>query len=103
MERETLRAQTTDLLQRLRSEPDVPQALYELLDTFARRLDRIELGAFDTTDETPTKPDRKPSATFAAPRPTEGATGRTTKPFESPFERAVGILEEAKRDPKEGE
>lgn len=92
MEREAIRALTTELLQRLRGEPAVPQALFELLDAFARRLDRIELGEFDSAEETPTKPDRKPSTQIGAVR--------TTKPFESPFERAVGILEEAnpKRD-----
>jgi len=60
--RETLRALTTELIQRLRGETGVPQALYELLDVLSRRLDRIELGAFDTPDEQPTKPERRLSS-----------------------------------------
>jgi hypothetical protein len=61
MEREALRAQTTELLQRLRGE-DVPQALFELLGVIISRLDRIELGGFGTEEETPTRPDRKQSS-----------------------------------------
>jgi hypothetical protein len=62
MEREQLRAQATDLLNHLRADDKVPQALFELLDNFSRRLDRLELGAFVTEEETPTRPDRKQSS-----------------------------------------
>ena len=62
MEREALRAQATDLLNRLRGDPSVPQALFELVDNILRRLDRLELGAFVTEEETPTRPDRKQSS-----------------------------------------
>lgn len=64
MEREALRAKTTDLMQRLRAEQSVSQALWDLLDTLQARLDRIELGAFVAPDEVPTKPDRKASSPF---------------------------------------
>jgi len=85
MDREALRAQTTDLLNRLRELPEIPHPLFELLDVFARRLDRIELGEFGTMEETPTKPDRKSS--------------QTTIPAvrETPFEKVAQILEEAKK------
>jgi hypothetical protein len=62
MEREALRAQATDLLNRLRGDPAVPQALFELVDNILRRLDRLELGSFTTEEETPTRPDRKQSS-----------------------------------------
>jgi hypothetical protein len=65
LEREALRAKTTDLMQRLRAEQSVSQALWDLLDTLQARLDRIELGAgFVAPDEVPTKPDRKASSPF---------------------------------------
>lgn len=67
MDREALRALTTDLIQRLRSEPTVSQVMWELLDTFARRLDRIELGNFDAQDEIPTEPARRVSSQKLAP------------------------------------
>jgi hypothetical protein len=89
MEREELRAQTTDLIQRLRGEP-IPQALWELLDVFARRLDRIELGNF-SQDETPTRPERRGSS---------GSLPAT--PATKPFARVGEILEKA-NPKKDGE
>jgi hypothetical protein len=66
-DREELRKQTTELLQRLRGEDHVPQELFELLDTITRRLDRLEIGSFSDPDEVPTKPERRvSSATIAA-------------------------------------
>jgi hypothetical protein len=82
MEREELRALTTDLIQRLRNEASVPQALWELLDVFARRLDRIELGNFDSQEETPTEPARRVSS--------------GSLPATKPFARVGEILEKAK-------
>lgn len=81
MEREQLRSLTTELIQRLRGEGDrIPQALFELLEAFSRRLDRIELGAFTDQDETPTKPERRvSSATIAAVRLPEKPLGERTK------------------------
>lgn len=61
MEREALRARTTELLGVLRSDDSVSQALFELLDIFARRLDRLELGDYGP-EEAPTRPDRKSSS-----------------------------------------
>lgn len=92
MDREALRALTTDLVQRLRNEPNIPQALFELLDVYARRLDRIELGAFGTQDETPTEPARRVSSGTLAATP-------ATKPFAKVGE----ILEKAKGLKKDGE
>jgi hypothetical protein len=60
--REKLRAETTELQQRLRSDPAVPQALFELLDVMIRRLDRIELGEFEDPSEVPTVPGKKMSS-----------------------------------------
>jgi hypothetical protein len=78
-EREALRAQTTDLLNRLRSS-GTPHELFQLLEVLARRLDRIELGSFDGQDETPTKPERRvSSATVAAVRLSEKPLGERTK------------------------
>jgi len=61
-ERERLRLATTELQQRLRGEPDVPQVLYELLDVIVRRLDRIELGTFDDHERPTTKEPRTTSS-----------------------------------------
>jgi hypothetical protein len=88
VDREALRALTTDLLLRLQADPSIPQHVLELLDTFARRLDRLELGTFGTEDETPTKPDRRPSSGGMAA--VKGSLAET-----------VGaIFDEAKRPPK---
>lgn len=62
VEREQLRFQATELLNHLRADDKVPQALFELLDNMCRRLDRLELGSFTTEEETPTRPDRKQSS-----------------------------------------
>jgi hypothetical protein len=88
MEREALRAQTTELLQRLRN-TDVPQVLFELLAVLCSRLDRIELGAFLDQDETPTKPERRVSSEQVA----------AVKPL---GERTKDIFADAKgtRDPR---
>ena len=99
MEREALRFQTTELIQRLRGEENVPQALFELLDTIVRRLDRIELGTFApgfapgtfSPDEIPTKPERRASSQIAAVKSPE-------KHPEKPLaERIEDIFSEGKK------
>jgi hypothetical protein len=87
MEREALRAQATDLIQRLRGEPGIPQALFELLDNFERRLTRIELGEFDAQDEVPTKPDRRISS---SQMPATRLPERLDKIFEGVFPKKEG-------------
>jgi hypothetical protein len=91
VEREALRAKTTELIQRLRGEPQVPQALWELLDVFAARLDRIELGHYESQDETPT-----------APRGISSASMPAVKPEPPVDERVKAIFEKAKPK-KDGE
>ena len=54
------------LLGEIRKEGMVSENLFLLLDNFQRRLYRLERGEFPTEDETPTKPDRKPSQKFEA-------------------------------------
>jgi len=82
VEREALRAQSTELLQRLRSDPNVPQELFELLDNFCRRLDRIEMGSFATEDEIPTRPDRHPSVgAMSAVKQPDALSGRIAEIF----------------------
>ena len=60
MDREALRAQTVDLLNRLRLDTSVSPALWELLEVLTQRLDRIEMGTF-LESEAPTKPERRGS------------------------------------------
>jgi hypothetical protein len=81
MEREALRAKTTDLIQRLRGE-NIPQALWELLDVFAARLDRIELGHFESQDDVPTAPRGISSANFPAVKPEPPVDERVKAIFE---------------------
>jgi hypothetical protein len=84
--REKLRAETTDLLQRLRADLSVSQVLFDLLDVMIRRLDRLELGEFDAPDEVPTVPGKRPSVEMAAVRE------------EAPLgERVKHILDEGKK------
>jgi hypothetical protein len=86
-ERERLRSQTTDLQQRLRGEPGVPQVLFELLDVVIRRLDRIELGEFTDPNEVPTEPGKRLSGQIAA----------TKTPDRTLDERIAEIFDEAKK------
>jgi hypothetical protein len=85
-DRERLRSLTTDLQQRLRGEPGVPQVLFDLLDAIIRRLDRIELGDFTDPNEVPTEPGKRLSGQLAA-----------TKPDRSLDERIAEIFDEAKK------
>jgi len=59
-ERERLRAETTRLLNVLRT-TTIPQETFELLEILSARLDRIELGSFDE-HERPTEPERRASS-----------------------------------------
>lgn len=86
-EREKLRAETTNLQQRLRGEPGVPQVLFELLDILVRRLDRIELGELADPNEVPTEPGRRLSGPIPA----------VTKPDKPLAERIGDIFDEAKK------
>lgn len=87
-DRETLRAQTTELLIRIRVATSAPQEIVDLLECFARRLDRIEIGQFDSQEETPTEPARRvSSATIAAVKSDERPLGERTKEI---FDRAKG-------------
>jgi hypothetical protein len=95
-EREALRSQATDLIQRLRAYGDdqVPHVLWELLNNFARRLDRIEVGTFESQDDVPTAPRGISSANLPAVNP------------EKPLDVKVAeIFDQAKKPPskKDGE
>jgi hypothetical protein len=68
MEREALRARTTELLEALRMDPSIPQAVFEILEIFAQRLDRIEIGHFGA-EETPTKPEPRRASSGAIKKP----------------------------------
>jgi hypothetical protein len=93
-EREVLRAKSTELYQRLRSESSVPQALFELLDVILGRLDRIELGEFTDPSEVPTEPGKNLRSTPGMQAVREGQRGVG--------ERVKKIFEDVK-DPKEDE
>jgi len=91
VEREALRAKTTELIQRLRGS-ELPHPLFELLDVFSQRLDRIELGHFDSQEEIPTEPARRVSSQSLA------AT-KEPKPIDV---KVSEIFEDAKKKPPPG-
>jgi hypothetical protein len=84
-DRETLRAKTTELLIRIRVATSVPQEVVDLLECFAARLDRIELGAFESQEETPTNPDHRSGQMPAVKPPATERLGERTKEI---FDRA---------------
>jgi hypothetical protein len=90
-EREALRAQSVNLLQRLRSET-IPQTLFELMEIVIARLDRLELGAFDNQDEVPTEPGKNLRTTSAVALPVQG---------KGVGERVKKIFEDVKDDDKQ--
>jgi hypothetical protein len=94
-EREVLRAQSVNLLQRLRNEP-VPQVLFELLEVMVARLDRLELGGFSSPDEVPTEPGKNLKTTSTTGLP---ATG--TSAGKGVGERVKKIFEDIKDEDKQ--
>ena len=68
-DREELRKKTVELLQRLRV-TSVDPLIWDLFEVLVARLDRLELGSFETEEERPTTPERKVStAGMTAVRP----------------------------------
>ena len=63
-EREDRRAFCRLLFEKLRADPTVPQAVFELINEVLVRLDRLEMGNM-IPEERPTRPDRK-----MTPKPT---------------------------------
>lgn len=60
-EREKMRQDCHADLAALRSDPLVSERAFRLFERLVSRLDRLETGSF-STEETPTKPERRPSA-----------------------------------------
>lgn len=81
--REEWRALSQALVDKLRDDPNVPPALWELLGLFNKRLYRLEVGGLPPED-TPTQPDPQTRVTARPP---------TT----SHFKRAGDILKRGKR------
>jgi hypothetical protein len=65
-ERAKRRKESYEHLELLRSDPNMPERAFRLLELFAERLDRLETGTF-SSEERPTEPEvrtRKASGTF---------------------------------------
>jgi hypothetical protein len=63
-EREKLRQECHADLDALRTDSEMPERAFRLLEKLVARLDRIETGSFHET-ESPTKPERRHSATWS--------------------------------------
>ena len=88
-DREASRQRCQALLDGLRSDPDVPPALFELASLLVGRLDRLECGNALPPEEAPTKPSPRRATPQVFPAPPH--------PSSQHFAAVTDILEEGKR------